>query len=401
MKIYKIKRILRNLSQRKIGGEDELLKSKTVLLEFIRRYPVRKSDLSRHFIKMQPQFLQLIFKPMSIIAGLLIAALLGGGGVAYASQGSLPGDTLYPIKLMTEDVQTVVAWSPEKKVELEAKFANRRLEEIQRLQERLKKKKSEISTEIIEKAMERAKQRLERAEEQITQMEEGKLKERALEAASRLEEALETHQQILSDLAGEIPKPAEQALLHAQEVVAKHSAKVLERILKLERTKAVGEKLKERIKERERKPQIIGAKERAEGKLKAIENRLVALERYIENLKEQGREVGNYQAKLNEAKAKVEEAKKLIEEEKYLEAFDAANAAMRLMMEVKLLLRPILMPRPLPVEGPGPMPFVNEQTQLPTESSEQTILPLPESVEQVESVNVELAPVPLPDVSAE
>jgi hypothetical protein len=354
MKIYKLKQILRDLGQRKIGGEDGLVKNKAALLEFMERYPVRKVEVSRQGI-LGGGFLKLTFKPMIILAGIVIAALLGGGGVAYASQGSLPGDTLYPVKLMTEDVQTAAAWNPEKKVALEGKFANRRVEEIQKLQERLKNKKEKIKPEVVLKAMERVAERLEKAEARIAEIEEGKLKDKALLAASRLEEALQNHEQLLLDLAGEVPDEAEQALLRAQAKAALHAEKAMETILRLGNREELKDKIREKAKEEAGK--IMGAEERAEGKLKALENRLAALEKYLDDLEKRGVEVSSEaEEKLDEAKAKIEEAEKLFEEEKYLEAFDAANATMRLLMELKLLLKPILMPRLMPVEGSIPVP---------------------------------------------
>ncbi len=40
-----------------------------------------------------------------VVIATLITVLAGGGGVAYASTDSLPGDALYPVKMTIEDVQ--------------------------------------------------------------------------------------------------------------------------------------------------------------------------------------------------------------------------------------------------------------------------------------------------------
>lgn len=65
---------------------------------------------------------------IAIVAILFISAL--GTGTAYASRGSLPGDTLYPAKLSTEQLQRVLTFNDAAEVELELKFANTRLGEI-------------------------------------------------------------------------------------------------------------------------------------------------------------------------------------------------------------------------------------------------------------------------------
>jgi hypothetical protein len=55
------------------------------------------------------------------------------GGTAYASQSSLPGDVLYPVKLETEDIRLFFAGDPADKVDLNFQFAQTRLEELKTL----------------------------------------------------------------------------------------------------------------------------------------------------------------------------------------------------------------------------------------------------------------------------
>ncbi|MDE1925134.1 MAG: hypothetical protein KGH79_03060 [Patescibacteria group bacterium] len=62
----------------------------------------------------------------------LVAAL--GSGTAYAAQGALPGDALYPVKIhLNETVQTALATTPQAKAELNASLAETRLEEAETL----------------------------------------------------------------------------------------------------------------------------------------------------------------------------------------------------------------------------------------------------------------------------
>ncbi len=386
MKIKIIKKVLKDIGQIKVEDANWLQKSKMAVLEFVKNNPVRESVPVRQGMT-GGKFLKLTFKPMPIVIGVIIAALLAGGGTAYASQSSLPGDALYPVKLVTEDVQTTVALDQERKAELETKFANRRLEEIQKLQERLKKKNGEIRPEVVEKAMERAAEKLEKVETRIAEMEEGKLKEKALEAASRLEEALQNHEQILSDLAGEVPDEAEAALLRAQAKAALHAERALGTISRLEKREELKNKIREKAKEEAGK--IMGSEERAEGKLNALENKLEAAEKYLENLEEQGRDVGNYKAKLGEAKNKLEEAKQLLEEKKFLESFQAAGEVMKMIIQAKVEMRP-MMPRVLPIEresddaseseldeSSGQSESEPEETEDSDESVQGTVIPLP------------------------
>lgn len=66
------------------------------------------------------------------LALILIVGL--GSGTAFAAQGALPGDTLYPVKInVNEAVQTALATSPTAKAEVQAQLATTRLEEAETL----------------------------------------------------------------------------------------------------------------------------------------------------------------------------------------------------------------------------------------------------------------------------
>ena len=65
------------------------------------------------------------------VALAVAACLFGlGGGLAYASQDSLPGDNLYHVKLATEQIRRVITVDDVDKVELELIFTNTRLREM-------------------------------------------------------------------------------------------------------------------------------------------------------------------------------------------------------------------------------------------------------------------------------
>ena len=59
-----------------------------------------------------------------------------GGGTVAASSGSVPGDTLYPVKTATEQVQMRLTFSKGAKAKLQARFAERRAREMARLAEK-------------------------------------------------------------------------------------------------------------------------------------------------------------------------------------------------------------------------------------------------------------------------
>jgi hypothetical protein len=67
-----------------------------------------------------------------LAAILVVTGLVGGTGVgtAFASQYSMPGDALYPVKLWTEDVRMDLAGDEETAFELDLVFADRRMDEM-------------------------------------------------------------------------------------------------------------------------------------------------------------------------------------------------------------------------------------------------------------------------------
>jgi len=70
--------------------------------------------------------------PVRVVASILIALIIlgvAGGSTVYAAQSSLPGDFLYPVKTLAENIQLTVTWSAEAKADLHLKLAQRRIDE--------------------------------------------------------------------------------------------------------------------------------------------------------------------------------------------------------------------------------------------------------------------------------
>lgn len=89
---------------------------------------------SPHTPRPSPYFIfnfQFITKAVALC---LVVILVGGGGVAYAAQGSLPGNPLYAVKVdVTEPIQTALAVTPEAQADVHVELAQRRVEEAEAL----------------------------------------------------------------------------------------------------------------------------------------------------------------------------------------------------------------------------------------------------------------------------
>jgi hypothetical protein len=70
---------------------------------------------------------------VAIVVAVILTISAAGTGAAFASQSSLPGDTLYSVKLGTEQLQRIVTFDEATEVELELKFTNARLDELEEL----------------------------------------------------------------------------------------------------------------------------------------------------------------------------------------------------------------------------------------------------------------------------
>ena len=117
-------------------------------------------------------------------------------GVSFAAEGSLPGDTLYPVKVnFNEEFQSLIAFSPESKAKFEIKRAERRLEEVERLALHNK-----LETHWKGNLEVRLEKQIERASKHVAMLEEkGELRKAAL-INDRLEVVLSVHDQVLTDI---------------------------------------------------------------------------------------------------------------------------------------------------------------------------------------------------------
>ncbi len=134
-----------------------------------------------------------ILKPA--LAGVILAGL-AGGGVSFAAENSLPGDPLYPVKInVIEPVQGWFAVSSEARADWEAKLAERRLEEAEKLaaENRLDdEKRAEAESEFQKHA--------EKAKEHIAALEAGADLNAASNISSRIEASFKAHGKILQKL---------------------------------------------------------------------------------------------------------------------------------------------------------------------------------------------------------
>src|SRR3990167_7091842 len=73
--------------------------------------------------------------PRFAVPVLVLIIVVGGGGISYAAEGTLPGDLLYPVKItVNESVRGALAFSAASKAEWHATAAERRMVEVETLE---------------------------------------------------------------------------------------------------------------------------------------------------------------------------------------------------------------------------------------------------------------------------
>ena len=82
----------------------------------------------------------------AVVAIIIATVLVGGSGIAYAAQGSMPDSVLYPVKIATEKARLALTPSSADKAGIYIAFAERR---VQEMVEMGRKGKAEEMTKLI------------------------------------------------------------------------------------------------------------------------------------------------------------------------------------------------------------------------------------------------------------
>jgi len=140
-----------------------------------------------------------VFKPafaFALIAIVLISSI-STIGVISASQQSLPGDFLYPVKTALEQTQLTFNPSPESRTKLSIKFASQRIDEITQLMEKPDK------TKDIQKTVQKFTQEIVSAQQNISALKE-KNAQKALEIAKIVKAQTPAYEEVLNKSADKL-----------------------------------------------------------------------------------------------------------------------------------------------------------------------------------------------------
>lgn len=308
-----LKNFIENAKQMRLDERDKFM---------IRHALVRKMNETRQtsrssiFSLLIPRRIKAM--PLIIIIALIIT---GGAGVSVAAEAALPGDALHVIKIsVNEKVMAAVALTSEAKVKVEAKFAERRLEEAEALAV-----ENRLDADVRAKIEANFKAHADRVQVRIADFEAREDFKAAADIASNFETSLRAHEGILARLKIKIEvEGVEDEVEELEEAVEEEADEAEEVRVKVEgKVKTEG------------RAEVRTA---AEGRINAAENKIVEVKAFIANQEAKlGVEaVAEAKAELAEAEAVLAEAKAKLEAGAFGEAFVKAGEAHRTAQEAKL-----------------------------------------------------------------
>ncbi len=148
-----------------------------------------------------------IFKKMPKLTAIFTALALIvslASGVAYASEKALPGESLYKIKRVMEEARIVLTQDDIKKATLYLEFAQKRLNELQKIAN------SDLPEEVVINVITTYQKQLKKSEEAL-------LKKPKPETAKILDSETQKNQIKIANLAQKLNKPLSKKLLKAYE----------------------------------------------------------------------------------------------------------------------------------------------------------------------------------------
>jgi len=151
-----------------------------------------------------------VFATLAVFIVMFVLVFGGVSATAYASQFSLPGDALYPVKTSLEQTQLGLSLNAARQAELQLEFAQRRLDEVAALIEEGRYNDIETATSEFEYHIQQAIDTLELVAAGDPA--------RAEELAAKIASALSSYASTLSGMMANVPEAVKPAFERAMNV---------------------------------------------------------------------------------------------------------------------------------------------------------------------------------------
>jgi len=160
-------------------------------------------------IRPMPYLKRFSMSTAGVILAVVVAISALGAGTAYASQSSLPGDTLYSVKLATEQAGMMLLRDDVARAERALGFADKRMREMEALAQKGRSQDLEVAAEQYGYALNMTLAMIEQAADRGLATEN--IMALVAEAAAR-------HLSILDEVWDMVPEEAKPAVAHARNV---------------------------------------------------------------------------------------------------------------------------------------------------------------------------------------
>lgn len=299
----------------------ERLLVETALKKEIEKSPVRKatpvghiwwSSVMNHYLSHNIQYMPIA----------LLIAIFAGGGISYAAESALPGQSLYPVKVnINETIRGWASFSGEAKADWEARRAERRLEEAEKL---AAESRLDANTRaIIETNFE---EHTNRVEERIKEF-ESRDPEKVAQITANFETSLDAHARILESI----------GLGRGGDV----EAEVRKLIVKIRVERDGAKTGKEEAEAKIRAETRADMEEAAVGRARAAKNKIEEVKKFIERVKIEidADAAARASARMEAAEALYAQGQTQLEAKAFGEAFVFFQRAHNTAQEVKILLK--------------------------------------------------------------
>lgn len=265
---------------------------------------------------------KLLIKKNIFIPILLIIALMGSSaGATYASQSSLPGEILYPIKIALEKVQESLIINDAKKTDLYLKFSSKRLEEIEKLADEQMADEQIIKSVVINYQNELAKSN------NILILNENN-QEKTAEIAKKIADSTFKNKLTLTKISGKIKnRNALNAIKNALEKASEHND--IATLILLENATSTVKVANSNIpiNTLTDEAENYGLQIRVLNKISEANHKIVEAEKYLAKKEAKGNNVSAAKEQINNAKVILGEAENLLIQKNFIEAFLKAKEA--------------------------------------------------------------------------
>ncbi len=207
------------ISKTDIADPQWLSRTRTRVLAYAKLHPLR----AKRF-KLFPSWLHMA--PAILMLAVMI--LVSAGGVTLASEGSIPGDLLYPWKIsVVESLQSAFVSGTQERAEFEIARTSKRLQEVTELAVRKVQ-----DTQITSAAHIRLEAQIKTASDQITKV-AAEDQEKGLETAVELNATLQAHKEVLAQLQPKVDSETLTTVQGAISAIEKNSSDVTSKIQNL------------------------------------------------------------------------------------------------------------------------------------------------------------------------